>query len=94
MLQKWKLDVPGVLVTRDVTICKFINTIIVTKIITVISITTVLLKCAEDVQKVPTHKSLHQIVYLKINKQLIKLLFVCTVCHGAHTRRIQEHADE
>ncbi len=39
--------------------------IIVTKIITVISIITVLLTCAGDVQKVQTHK-------LKINKQQIK----------------------
>ncbi len=38
----------------------------------VISIITVLLKCAGDVQKVPTHKSLHQVLYLKINKQQIK----------------------
>ncbi len=38
----------------------------------------VLLKCAGDVQKVPTHKSL-QVLYLKINKQQIKLLFVCII---------------
>ncbi len=46
------------ILNRDVTVWKFLITIIVTKIITVISIITVLLKCAGDVQKVPTHKSL------------------------------------
>ncbi len=40
-------------------------------LITVISIITVLLKCAGDVQKVLTHKSRHQVLYLKINKQQI-----------------------
>ncbi len=38
--------------TSDVTVWKFLNTIIVTKIITVVSIITILLKCAGDVQKV------------------------------------------
>ncbi len=33
---------------------------------------TVLLKCAGDVQRVLTHKSLHQVLYLQINKQQIK----------------------
>ncbi len=37
--------------SRDVTVWKFLITIIVNKIITVISIITVLLKCAGDVQK-------------------------------------------
>ncbi len=49
-----------------------IITIIVTKTITVISIITVLLKCAEDVQKVPTCKSL-QVLHEKITKQQMKL---------------------
>ncbi len=44
-------------------------TIIVTKIITVIGIITVLLKCAGDVQKVPTHKLIHQVLYIK-NQQI------------------------
>ncbi len=52
--------------------------IIVTKVITVISIITILLKCAGDVKKVQTHKLL-QVLYLKINKQQIKLLFVCII---------------
>ncbi len=39
----------------------------------VISIISVLLKCAGDVQKVLTHKSLYQVLY-KINKQQIKWL--------------------
>ncbi len=43
----------------------------------VISIITVLLKCAGDVQEVPTHKPLHQVLDLKINKEQIKWLFVC-----------------
>ncbi len=51
-----------ILAHRDVTVWKFLITIIVTKIITVISIITVLLKCAGDVQKVPRHKSLHQVL--------------------------------
>ncbi len=38
----------------------------------VINIITVLLKCAGDVQEVPTHKPLHQVLYLKINKEQIK----------------------
>ncbi len=48
-------DVAG----RDVTVWKCLITIIVTKIITV------LFKCAGDVQKVPPHKSIHQVLYLK-----------------------------
>ncbi len=65
----FKIDLDEYMETRDVTVWKFLITIIVTKIITVISIITVLLKCAGDVQKVPTHKSLNQVLYLKINKQ-------------------------
>lgn len=41
--------------------------VIVTKIITVINIMTVLLKCAVNVQKVLTHKSFNQVLYLKLN---------------------------
>ncbi len=44
----------------------------------VINIITVLFKCAGDVQKVQTHKSL-QVLHSKINKQQIKLLFVCII---------------
>ncbi len=33
---------------------------------------TVLFKCAGDFQKVLAHKSLYQVLYLKINKQQIK----------------------
>ncbi len=50
---------------RDVMVWKFLITIIVTKIITVISIITLLLKCAGNVQKVLTHKSFHQVLYFK-----------------------------
>ncbi len=64
---------------KDVMVWKFLITIIVTKIIMVISIITVLLKCAGDVQKVLTHKSLYQVLYLKINKQQINWLFVCII---------------
>ncbi len=31
-----------------------------------------IVKMCRNVQKVPTHKSLHQVLYLKINKQQIK----------------------
>ncbi len=48
-------------ICRDATVWKFIITIIVTKIFTVISIITVLLKCAGNVQKVLTNKSFHQV---------------------------------
>ncbi len=64
---------------RDVMVWKFLITIIVTKIITVISFITVLFKCAVYFQKVQTHKSLYQVLYLKINKQQIKWLFVCII---------------
>ncbi len=37
-----------------------------------ISIITVLLICAGDVQKVPTNKSLPSFIFLQINKQQIK----------------------
>lgn len=50
---------------RDETVCKFHIMFIVTKVITVISIITVLLKCAENIQKALMHtlKSFHQILH-------------------------------
>ncbi len=61
---------------RDVTLWKFLITIIVTKIIPVISIITVLFKCAGDVQKVQTQ--INSPSFICKNNQ-IKWLFVCII---------------
>ncbi len=62
---------------RDETVWKFHITIIVTKII--ISIIVVLLKCAENVQKVLIHtlKSFHQVLFWKLK---LKLSALCSFC--------------
>uniref|UniRef100_A0A673N731 Dual serine/threonine and tyrosine protein kinase n=1 Tax=Sinocyclocheilus rhinocerous TaxID=307959 RepID=A0A673N731_9TELE len=50
--------------------------------ITVFSIITVLLKCAGNVLKVLTHKSLHHNFIFKINKQQLKLLFILNAAYN------------
>jgi len=65
---------------RDLTVWKFHITVIVTKIITVISIIAVLLKCAENFQKVLIHtlKSFHPV------SPQIKLAALLTFCLHKH----------
>lgn len=66
---------------RDETVWKFHFTIIVTEMITVINIT-VLLKCAENVQK--STDTLTESFMPKIDKQQIKLASLCTFCLLKH----------